>query len=389
MRTKFVSTARSYLLIWLAATIVATVDCSGVFTPAAIAQTECPSSQFNTMYWLTTPDGMAHQQSGVDFGTTNTLYSQSRNWFTGPTNAPGIFTVCRETYFRDNGAIGQAGKNAFVSINHLFGVGTSPGNQDRALWISAANPAKDTADRYGLEVLQMQLDINGSPNFVGSPDGEASALSVQAADHHIGDIWAPTNFGANGMRVTYSRATGAGNWKSGGAAGARIRSTNYSVVPGNDSPLIGLALNVNDLTSGKSVGIAGVALEVGSPLQDYTGGRFPSYNWGVHIQDFGANVSDYNIYSASSGHNSGKNLFQGPVIINREIRTGTTANTDLAGVGVIPFMMTFTEDYTLPPVCTVTETTALNPIMVRATTTGFVVSGTGGDSFAYICIARN
>lgn len=359
-----------------------------VLSATAFAQTECPQSQFNTMYWLTTPDGVAHQQAGVDFGTTNTLFNQSRNWFTGPTDAPGIFTLCRTTFFRDNGAVGQSGKNAFVSINHLFGTTTSSTNQDRALWVSGATSG-DSSSYYGLEAIQTELDINGSPNFIGSPDGEASALSVQVGDYHTGYIPGPTNFGVNGMRLTYYREAGAGNWGSNQPAGARIRATNVSTVPGVGTPLDALILNVNDMTGGRSSNIGGVDLVAGSPLQDYTGGRFPSFNWGVYIQDFGTNPSDYNLLSASGGPNAGRNLFQGPIIANAEIRTGKANNTDLAGVGVIPFTMTFSETYSLPPVCTVSEMTALNLIMVQATKTGFTVSGTPGDSFAYICVGRN
>lgn len=355
----------------------------------ALAQSECPQSQFNTLYYLTTPDGVAHQQAGVDLGTTNTLYYPALNWYTGPTNAPGIFTICRSLFLRDTQDGGQGGKNAFVSINHMFGIGTSPTNQDRALWISAANPSNDKANRYGLEALQMQLDINGAPNFVGSPDGEASALSIQTGDHHTGDIWAPTNFGANGMRVTYSRGSGAGNWKSGTAAAARIRSTNYSIVPGNGAALYGLMINVNDLASGKSSNIGSVALEIGSPIHDYTGWRFPSFNDGLHIQDYGTAAGDYNIYSTSYAPNSGRNFFQGPVIVNREIRTGQTGNTDLAGVGVIPFAFLFSEQYAQPPVCVATDVTALNPVLIQPTRTGFTVSGTTGDSINYVCVGRS
>jgi hypothetical protein len=359
-----------------------------LLTTTAFAQTECPQSQFNTMYWVTTPDGVAHQQAGVDVGTTNVLYNEALNWYTGPTDAPGIFTVCRTAFFRDNLAVSQVGKNAFVSINHLFGTNTSSTNQDRALWVSGATSG-DSSSYYGLEAIQTELDINGSPNFIGSPDGEASALSVQVGDYHTGYIPGPTNFGVNGMRITYFRDAGAGNWGSNQPAGARIRATNLSTVPGVGGPLDALILNVNDMTAGKSSNIAGVDLEVGSPLHDFTGGRFPNYNWGIHIQDFGTNAADYNVYSASTGPNSGRNLFQGPIIANAEIRTGKAQNTDLAGVGVIPFTMMFSETYTLPPVCTASETTALNVIMVQATKTGFTVSGTAGDSFAYICVGRN
>ena len=356
-----------------------------ILTAAAFAQTECPQWEFNTLYWLTTPDGVTHQLGGMDLGTGNQLYNPSRNWFTGPTDAPGIFTICRTTFFRDNRAASQSGKNAFVSVNHQFGTNTSSTNQDRALWVSGATSG-DSANYYGLEAIQAELDIYGSPNFIGSPDAEASALSIQVGDYHTGYIPGPTNLGVNGMRLTYYREAGSGNWGSVQPAGARIQAVNLSTVPGVGAPLDALILNVSDITGGKSSNIAGVDLEIGSPIHT---GRFPFYNLGIHIQDFGTNPKDYNLFSASVGPNSGRNLFQGPIIANSEIRTGKTTNTDLAGEGVIPFSMSFTETYSVPPICTVSETTALNPIMVQVTNAGFYVSGTSGDSFAYICIGRN
>jgi hypothetical protein len=358
-----------------------------VLIAAALAQTECPQSKFNTIYWLTTPDGIAHQQAGVDLGTTNTLFNQSRNWFSGPVNAPGILTVCRTTYFRDNGASAQSGKNAFVSINHLFGVGTSGANQDRALWITGATNG-DSANYYGLETIQGELDINGSPNFIGSPDGEASVASFQVEDAHVGTIPGPTNFGVNGLRVTYFREAGAGSWGSSPPAAARFRVSNLSAVPANGAALFGIMVNATDVAAGDS-NVAGVGVNIGSPLHDFTGHRFPSYNWGLFVSDFGSNTADYNINSQSLCPNCGRNLFEGMIIANSEIRTGKTTNTDLAGVGVIPFTMMFNETYSVPPVCTASETTALNLIMVQATRTGLTVSGTEGDSFAYICVGRN
>jgi hypothetical protein len=367
--------------------IVRALLVSFVLITAALAQTECPQSQFNTMYWLTTPDGTAHQQAGVDLGTTNTISNQSRNWFTGPTNAPGIFTVCRTTYFRDNGASAQGGKNAFVSINHLFGIGTSSTNQDRALWITGATNGL-SANYYGLETIQGELDINGSPNFIGSPDGEASVASFQVADAHVGNIPGPTNFGVNGLRVSYFRESGAGSWSSIPPAAARFRVSNLSAVPAYGGAMLGIMVNVTDVAVGDS-NVAGVGVNIGSPLHDFAGHRFPFYNWGLFVNDFGSNTADYNINSQSLCPNCGRNLFQGMIIANSEIRTGMTTNTDLAGVGVIPFTMMFSETYSVPPVCTASETTALNPIMVQATNTGFSVSGTQGDSFAYICLGRN
>lgn len=360
-----------------------------MFLGSAVAQTECPQSQFTTLYWLTTPDSVTHQQAGIDLGTTNDLYLPAKNWFSGPTDVPGVFTICRTLFLRDTQATAQGGKNAFVSINHMFGVGTSGTNQDRALWVSAQNPLNDTAERYGFEGVQVQLDINGTPNFTGAPDGEASAFSVQLADHHIGTIPGPTNFGINGFRMTYTRASGAGSWGSNGGAGARIRTTNFSRVPGIGTALYGMLININDLAAPFSSNIGGIALEVGSPIHDYAGTRFPSYNMGVHITDYGKVVGDYNLYSQSQCTECGVNLFQGPVWVQQEIRTNKPTNTDVAGVGVLPFSYTFTSTNLSAPVCVASDTTALNPVLVQVTKTGFTVTGTDNDSVNYICIGRN
>ena len=100
-------------------------------TPVYNAQTEAPTG-VNPAIYVQDTNGDWHPQAGMDVTTASSAGS-------GPTVPAGILTWNRIQYFRDSQTPVQGGKNAFLSVNHSAGVGTSYDNQDRALWISMGN----------------------------------------------------------------------------------------------------------------------------------------------------------------------------------------------------------------------------------------------------------
>jgi hypothetical protein len=75
-----------------------------------------------------------------------------------------------------------------------------------------------------------------------------------------------------------------------------------------------------------------------------------------------------------------------------KIQLGTAGNTDLAGLITLVAgtgTYTFGGTFTNPPFCVGSDSTALNPVKLTATTTTITATGTGSDFVAYICIARN
>jgi hypothetical protein len=73
------------------------------------------------------------------------------------------------------------------------------------------------------------------------------------------------------------------------------------------------------------------------------------------------------------------------------VATKTTSNTDLAGFLTLSGGMqtyTFSATHATAPVCTATDTTAVNAVQASASTTVLTVTGTGTDVVSYICIGR-
>lgn len=335
---------------------------------------ETPAS-INTDVYVQDVNGQWHAQAGID---VSTVMSTNGGTDSNPTNPKGILTWDRMMYFRDTQNAVQTGKNAFLSINHLAGTGTSYNNQDRAMWITIGNvhatdvfqfsidasnnvtfhvsglvtgfaaggaigfkvnqrivvtgfsvgtylnnipltinsataisgdqqvlvcsdsgfthaavsPTSDTGvmDQvmWSMANLQMEQDVCGTPLFVSGVDTEASTLSVQMSDQHIGNVTAP-NFGCNAIRAEYFREPGAGVW--GSVHPAVIRS----IMQDDNNGTFGFSTMYNIFVFGDTV--AGnndlyYSIFVAAP----TTTRFGSGTYGVYIQNFGANAADYSLF---------------------------------------------------------------------------------------------
>jgi hypothetical protein len=343
-------------------------------TPTAANDQPVPAG-LNVNTFVQQANGNWYPAAGVDTATLP------------PTGKPaGTWTWLKRMFFRDTGAQKQTFKNALVSINHQSGVETDPAIQDRALAVHHIMPAGDTATRWGVETIQAQLDINGTPTFNGSPDGEASVLSLQLADYHTGTSGAPNKYGVNCLRAELYREAGAGSWTGSGAAGIRVYVTNLSTVAGNGTALVGIVVQPQELSgAASSIGYVALALKTST-------NPWPSFQKGLQIYDQGAGPDDFNIESLSTAVAGGKNKFQGQVMCGRDVRTGTASNTDFAGQLTLAngtASYTFAAAFTSPPIVVLTNTSSLNPLQVTVTKTGFTVTGTGADVVNYIVVGRN
>jgi hypothetical protein len=77
--------------------------------------------------------------------------------------------------------------------------------------------------------------------------------------------------------------------------------------------------------------------------------------------------------------------------LQTSLRSGSTANTDLAGqltlvngVATYPFK----GRYNSPPICTASDTSAAHPVRVTTSTAGLAVAGTSGHVINFICVVR-
>lgn len=329
--------------------------------------------------------GNWHPQAGIDTTTVDSAGS-------GPTVPAGILTHNRIQYFRDTQSPTQGGKNAFLSVNHLAGAGTSYNNQDRALWISMTNivgnivnfavtanvvtltlnnlttgvagigtvgfrkgqriqssglstgtylnavpltiltasaitgsntsalqtiTASDagfthanvgtTADAgklnqllYAMENIQLEQDVMGSPVFVSAVDGEASTLSVQMSDKHVGNSLSAPNFGCNAIRAEYFREAGAGTWGSVNPSVMRVVVQDNATTGDAFEQVNGLTITGNCASSCPDE-FLGIQL-IPPPV------RFTVANYGIYVNNWGANAGDYAIYVQG-----GQCFFGGPV----------------------------------------------------------------------------
>src|SRR6185369_9463797 len=233
--------------------------------------------------------------------------------------------VTQRTYFRDTGTnTAQTFKNAFVCINHAVSTGTLNTLQDRALGIQYSTPT-GSYSCYGIEGLQIQMDLNGTPTFTGSPDAEAMPLSLQMADTHQGNLAQPTSYGAGCIRATYFREATAGCWTAPTAV-SNFQYQNESSQTGNGQTVTIYQAQAQDLT-GNATNIPVVYFRA-APKNIATL-RF-SQNYGFYSEDFGTNAADFNYFSAGSMPSSGKVKFNGPVILP-DYTPASASDTGIAG----------------------------------------------------------
>ena len=272
--------------------------------PANLQATECPPGVIASVFSVD-DSGNYRTYEGVD------LYSNNGR-------TAGTPTICHATAFTDQGVEPVVGNNAFVVIDHTAGVNTSASNQDRALWVNHANPASDTATRYGLEAIQAEMDLNGAPTAInGSPDGEVTSGSFQVADNHTNAIASPNGYaGVMAGRFSASRSS-TGTWSSChgtlGVCMAGVYSQafqNNSATYGN-SFIAGVMGYVFDQSAGTTTG--GVSLYGLAP------GSTLATGYTEYLENAGAyGPSHFNANQISASDSTGiqgLNLLHGPIAV--------------------------------------------------------------------------
>ncbi|MBI3478273.1 MAG: hypothetical protein HY010_21290 [Acidobacteria bacterium] len=348
---------------------------------AAAQTSDCPS-QVTPNHLLDYVDalGVQHSWLGIDVVTADPV--------NGPSPIPGTVTLCARTFFNDTHTK-QGFKNSAVSINHLFGSGTLHTNQDRALSVYAFNNANDSGPYWGLESIQTEIDLWGTPQWLQVPDSEVAGMSVQASDHHVGTIPSP-NLGFHAARFNTIRDGGnmgscymAICW-----AGVTSNVINtYNSVPGTGQILAAYVSTYVDFQGydpAKDGSLTGVGFFAAPAI---SGNVFPN-TWGFYSADQGAKIGTWNFYSSSKDVNSGRSYFGGPVVIAQDIRTNTSAPTDLAGQGILPLTHRFAEPYTVPPICVAQDITTGQNVLQSTTKTHIHLEGVTGNTVNYICIGR-
>lgn len=222
---------------------------------------------------------------------TNTLVGQTVV-IAGFTNAAnnGTFTVTANV---------QTG----ITVNNPSGVSESPViSIIPTATVVIANVAQ-TADTgtldqyfYGLEGIQAELDVYGTPTFTSAVDGEVSTLSAQINALNPSNVSVP-NFGYNGLRVTATKS-GAGQLNGNAFA---ISGVNASVHI-NNTANNGAGVFPAILTSVQDA-VGGAPSSIGAGVYCLFNGanRLTLRNYGLFTQDYSKAYSVTSVANASGG----------------------------------------------------------------------------------------
>ncbi len=289
--------------------------------PLNVQATSCPPSVI-PQWFVQDASGNMQTLAGVDLYSDNTA---------GPPSPGGSLTFCRRVAINDTGTVPTLGKNAAMTIWHRAGVGTVNTNQDRAIRVTIGNVAPDSTTYYGWEAIQAEVDVNGTPNFTGSPDGEISAGSFQASISNTNASMTTGSIGATAVRAEIFRS-GVGTIAACTYCytGILAKASNGATGSLSNTQIAAARFFITDTAGCTSC--LGDDLVLQAP-----GNRFTSGNKGLFIEDFGANTSDWNIFShALAGTPTrGRNWFGGnvylPNIITGATTIGVTGSMALSG----------------------------------------------------------
>lgn len=269
---------------------------------AATVEDDLTGTNINPNIYVQDSAGYWHGQAGMDV-TTPALGSGTE----------GTFTFGRRLFIRDNNLpyqqedtngneYGTNPTNSLITVNHIAGRGTSTYNQDRAIWVNMTNDQNNSAPLYGMECLQMEMDIVGTITILSGapPDEEFAVLSLQMSDAHTNSVGSPSG-GVDCIRATYFRQAGASIFSENLPTVARIEFSNASSVDGESQAYSGITIDSNDGADCPNFGFIGILINAASP-------RFTLTNTGILIGGYGTNVNDYSIQSTG-----GQVLLNGPV----------------------------------------------------------------------------
>jgi hypothetical protein len=263
-----------------------------------------PKADGNYYPWLT----VDWSTCGVNFNPCGTPTFTHRTFFTDFGNGLNTSPAYGQL------VTAQSFSNAFVSMNHLTGVNTSTSNQDRTLGILLANPVSDATNHYGMEAIQAELDLHGSSQITGSPDGEAATGSFQMSYQGSGNQCG--SFGCTGIRTqVFREAAAASGFISGGLLGIHAIAENVNASSGGSQTMIGAQSECIAATTGSAINCMAINVK-------QSGGGTWTNLWGIYINDLGSGANIFNMESAAGASESGQNYFDGKTYLNHIQTTG-------------------------------------------------------------------
>lgn len=221
--------------------------------------------------------GTSNGLVGVTFVVSGCSHSANNGTFTCTASSQNTLTLSNTSGVLETAPAGAQALGTYADASTA-----DSGNLDQ--WI------------YGMEGIQSEIDVSGTPHFTGSPDSEISAGSFQTGLNLTGVVTSPNQFGANGVRISLSKS-------------------NVGYITGSSLPYFALYSqafinNPTDIHSGGMIGgyfrafdqSTGAPNGVGHGVYIANGNRMTTVNHGLHIEDFGP--AGHNAYPISSVANA-------------------------------------------------------------------------------------
>lgn len=212
------------------------------------------------------------------------------------------FVVAGFTHSANNGTFTCVSNTTIsITLNNPSGVSESPSTFCTATAVlTNTSFTSDSGNldqyMYGMEVIQCELDINGTPTFTSAVDGEASAISAQLSAQGTGNFSVPA-LGTNAIRATAFKS-GAG--KLGGSS-IVMNAVQAGVVINNTANngsafFVGVTASVKDKVGGAG-GTIGAAFYAGAGGTN----RAATGNYGLYVEDFSKSYTVTSVNNPAGG----------------------------------------------------------------------------------------
>lgn len=296
---------------------------AGIPAPSPLASVACPVGQ-NPFEYILKADSTYQDVASLDATTVSP-----------PTSPAGTINNCWRTWWNDAGVAMPGGKNRFVSIYHVPGLGGINSNagafDESAFSAQMSNTGSEQTFRQLLTQYN-ELQLVGAPTFVGTAGSEdnAASLRINLTDNRTGGTSINKITAIDG--VAFQNSTTAPVYASCGNGGC------FTGVTGQVDALVAAAFTGSPIfeaflakgnNSGASTGAGFIGFHAKAPTT-----RFSTFNAGVDSDNYGTNANDYDFVGSgvnSSGTPAGFNAFVGPTFFGNQAHV--TAGYQIESLG--------------------------------------------------------
>lgn len=281
-------------------------------------------------------------------GTRNPLFwiknanNHYNEWFCNDTTLSGAPTAPAgtpefvfRTWWNSSSAAMPGGKNRFVSIYHVPGLGgvdSAAGTLDESAFSSQMSNTGAEQTFRQLITNYNELVLVGSPSFLGTAGGESngSVFRASLSDGRTGGSATNKIFAISAQADAASSVAGAYASCGNGDCLAALRTyLSTSVATAYTGSPFFESIVAEGNNSGSATGVGYFGLHARTPAT-----RFPLGTFGLVIDNFGTNASDYNFVSTgvnSAGTAAGFNYATGPFAFGQAIHAAAGYQVDILG----------------------------------------------------------